>query len=128
MDVIIIGQSSFKVEIRYMSGDLYGLNDQGFVHCENKCVTPLHIHIIQLANGHVCLRLNHVSMVHNSFLVYQHKLQDGYKQQNDGQNWGQHNPKVFKKMHNKERSMQGTKAYMQVVADYIDIFLLSSLD
>ena len=115
--------------------DVYVLNDQGFVHGGKKLVSLLDSPTRQLVIGQVWITLNHVAMVYNSFSIDEHMLQDGDIQRNDHQNWGatqriasRQVQKCMQKLQKKERSMQGTKTYLMVVADYIDIFLSPYLD
>ena len=107
---------------------MHNLYDQDFVHGGNKLVSPLDSPTRQLAIGEVWITLNNIAMVYHAFSIDRHKLHEGDIQRTFCQNWGatqtiasRQVQNYLMKLQKKEKSMQGTRAYLQIVVDYFDI-------
>ena len=80
------------------------------------------------------ISFNHVRMVYSNFKVDDHNLKIEDIERIDRQNWGlaqriasRHVQRCLKEMRNtggKTERESGTKTYLAIVADYIDIFCL----
>jgi hypothetical protein len=120
-------------------GRIHGLHDQDFIHNGKKLINPLDspVRILQLGGDMCCLE--HIGLVYNKFNFDEHglKLEDVKCQ--DRQNWGsaqricqQKTRDCLKRLRmapdvHQERTL-GTEMYLQICADYIDIFLSEKLD
>ena len=114
-------------------GDAFGLHDQDYVHNGKKMINPLlsSVRCLQLGED-VCL-LQHVGHVYNRFTADEHGLRQEDIDLRDRQNWASTQRLCSEKVRvclkhiregdnvHRERTL-GTEYYLQICADYIDIF------
>ena len=114
-------------------GDAFGLHDQDYIHNGKKLINPLlsSVWCLQLG-GDACL-LQHVGLVYNRFTADEHGLRQEDIDRKDRQNWGSAQRLCSEKVRNclkcvreapdvhRERTL-GTEYYLQICADYVDIF------
>lgn len=114
-------------------GDAFGLHDQDYVHNGKKLINPLlsSVRCLQLGED-VCL-LQYVGHVYNRFTADEHGLRQEDIDRRDRQNWASTQRLCSEKIRvclkriregddvHKERTL-GTEYYLQICADYIDIF------
>ncbi|KAL3685466.1 hypothetical protein R1sor_003488 [Riccia sorocarpa] len=123
----------------FASGDVYGLGDQDPPHNGKKLVNPLDrsTHPLILGDHHACLE--HVHLVYKLYPHDMHFLNFDDVVMRDRQNWAGPQ-RLYSKQVQKclellgertdahhERTL-GTRLYLEVVADYIDIFYSVRLD
>jgi hypothetical protein len=120
------------------SGSVSGLHDQDFIHNGKKLINPLDslVRVLQLG-GDVCY-LEHVSQMYNKFSFDEHGLRLEDVNRTDRQNWASvqricaaktrsclQELRINREL-NQEQTL-GSKMYLQICSDYIDIFLSLSL-
>ncbi|MCO5573933.1 hypothetical protein L7F22_027711 [Adiantum nelumboides] len=127
----------WPLSAKMVDNGVIGLHDQDFIHNGKKLVNVLDKSKRQLAIGDVWITLNHVLIVYDAFSVDKHMLKEGDIRQDDRQNWARAQRICSKQVQwclgengkaRKERSMLGTKAYLEVAGDYINIFLSQHLN
>ena len=116
------------------SGQVVGLHDQDFVHNGKKLINPLDSAVKSLQLGaDICL-LEHIGQVYNKFTYDDHGLRLEDVQRTDRQNWRSAQRLCSLKVRDSLKRLQsdrdahqertlGTQMYLQIVSDYIDIFL-----
>lgn len=120
------------------SGRVVGLHDQDYVHNGKKLINPLDSAVKSLQLGaDICL-LEHIGQVYNKFTYDDHGLRLEDVQRTDRQNWASAQRLCSLKVRDSLKRLQvdrdahqertlGTQMYLQIVSDYIDIFLSLSL-
>lgn len=116
-----------------------GLHDQDFIHNGKKLINPLDSVVKTLQLGLDICCLGHVGQVYNKYTFDQHGLRQEDVNRSDRQNWASaqrlcalkvrtclKDIRVGRDTH-QERTL-GTEMYLQICADYVDIFLSVSLD
>ena len=121
------------------AGNVKGLHDQDFIHNGKKLINPLDSPVRVLQLGCDIAILEHVGMVYNKFTQDEHglKLEDTTRM--DRQNWASAQRLCQGKVRqcladlrsspeaHRERTL-GTEKYLEICANYIDIFLSPRLD
>ncbi|KAL3678263.1 hypothetical protein R1sor_021219 [Riccia sorocarpa] len=121
------------------SGDVYGLGDQDPIHNGKKMVNPLDrsTHPLVLGEHHACLE--HVHLVYKLYSHDVHGLNLDDVIRRDRQNWAGPQRLCSRAVQNclklledrpdeqRERTL-GTRLYLEIVGDYIDIFFSVKLD
>ncbi|KAL2643716.1 hypothetical protein R1flu_011303 [Riccia fluitans] len=115
------------------SGDVYALGDQDPIHDGKKMINPLDrsSYPIVLGDFHACLE--HVQLVYKSYSHDHHGLNIDDVMRRDRQNWADPQRICSRKVQDCLNLLQcrtderrewtlGTCVYLEVVADYIDIF------
>ena len=115
-----------------------GLHDQDFIHNGKKLINPLDSAVKTLQLGADVCFLDHLGQVYQKFTLDQHGLRKEDVQRTDRQNWGSAQRICAAKARSclqllrtsrdahQERTL-GTEMYLQICADYVDIFLSLSL-
>ena len=115
-----------------------GLHDQDFIHNGKKLINPLDSAVKNLQLGADVCYLDHLGMVYQNFGIDEHGLCKEDVERTDRQNWASAQRICAKKartcLHelrsgrdaHQERTL-GTQLYLEICADYIDIFLSVSL-
>ena len=121
------------------TGDAKGLHDQDFIHSGKKLINPLDLPVRILQFGCDIAILEHVGMVYNKFTQDKHGLKLEYTTRKDRQNWALAQRLCQSKVRqcladlcsspevHRERTL-GTEKYLEICANYIDIFLSPRLD
>ncbi|MCO5593945.1 hypothetical protein L7F22_047964 [Adiantum nelumboides] len=131
--------NGWPLSAKMKDGDVLGMHDQDFVHNGKKLVNVLDKPKHKLALGDVWITLNHVTIVYDSFPVDKHMQEVDIKRE-DCINWPAAQRICSRQVqqclgelansgqHRQERSMIGTRAYLEIDVDYIDIFLSPHLN
>jgi hypothetical protein len=116
-----------------------GLHDQDFIHNGKKLINPLDSPVRVLQLGLDVCALEHIGLVYHRFSYDDHGLALEDIQRSDRQNWAsaqrlcsaktRHCLRELREAQDvhRERTL-GTEMYLQICADYIDIFLSTKLD
>ncbi|KAL3680514.1 hypothetical protein R1sor_023470 [Riccia sorocarpa] len=120
------------------SGDVYGLGDQDPPHNGKKLINPLDRSTLPLVLGdfHACLE--HVQLVYKLYPVDAHGLNIDDVIRRDRQNWAgpqrlcsrkvQHCLRLLsERADSHQERTTGTRIYLEIVSDYLDIFYSVSL-
>ncbi|MCO5564819.1 hypothetical protein L7F22_018487 [Adiantum nelumboides] len=130
----------WPLSAKMVDNGVIGLHDQDFEHNGKKLVNVLDKPERQLAIGDVWITLNRVLIVYDAFSIDKHMLRKGDIRRDDCQNWVGAQKICSRQVQcclgelanngnaRKEQSMLETKAYLEVVGDYIDIFLSQHLN
>ena len=121
------------------SGEVQGLHDQDWIHNGKKLVNPLDSSVRVLQLGTDVALLTHLGQVFNKFTIDEHGLKLEDVNRTDRQNWASaqrlcqskarcclQKLRTSNEVH-KERTL-GTEMYLNICADYIDIFASPRLD
>jgi hypothetical protein len=114
------------------------LHNHDYIHNEKKLINPLDspVRVLQLG-GDICC-LEHVGLVYNKFSVDEHRLKLEDIHQTDRQNWASAQRICQLKVRNclkklcdsigqhGERTL-GSQLYLDICADYFDVFLSMKL-
>jgi hypothetical protein len=120
------------------NGMVVGMHDQDYIHNGKKLINPLDspVRVLQLGSDVCCLE--HIGQVYQKFSFDDHGLKLKDIQRTDRQNWARAQRICAQKARNCLRELRvvrdnhqertlGTETYLQICADYIDIFLSASL-
>ena len=115
-------------------GEATGLHDQDYIHNGKKLLNPIDSNVRTLRLGGDLALHQHICQVFNRFTVDEHGLLQEDFDRKDRQNWASaqrlcsqkvrdclRNLRLTKDVH-RERTL-GTEVYLEICADYIDIFL-----
>ncbi len=110
-----------------------------YIHNGKKPINPLDSHVKFSQLGVEICFLEHIGQIYNKYIFDQHGLKLGDRQRTNKQNWASIQKICQRKVQNclnmlqtngdiHHESMLGTKLYLEICVDYIEIFMSLILD
>lgn len=117
-----------------LHGEATGLHDQDYIHNGKKLLNPIDSNVCTLRLGGDLALHQYICQVFNRFTVDEHGLLQEDFDRKDRQNWASAQRLCSEKVRNCLRALRlstdvhreralGTELYLEICADYIDIFL-----